>query len=198
MAAELAGLKDVDTEPAQEVRRLGEGEAHDAPEAAFDARHENRRAALDSVGAGFVEGLAGRDIAPDFVFTDGPEPHPRARYHFLEAIRCRERDCRDHFMLAAREPLQHAHRIFAILGLADDALLADHRRIGSEHRPAWQRTPGHVARGQLGFRTGDAKSVRIGLFVGYRRFVNVDAALDIFAQQHYFESDTDLFQELTP
>src|SRR5512145_1872452 len=56
---------DQDVELLQQLRRFREREAHDAGIAAGHPRDERPRPSLDGIGPGFVERLAGRDVAAD-------------------------------------------------------------------------------------------------------------------------------------
>jgi hypothetical protein len=56
---------------AEELDGGGDGEAHDVEEVAFDTRDPAGGVALDAVGAGFVERVAGGKVVDEVVFRDG-------------------------------------------------------------------------------------------------------------------------------
>src|SRR5687767_6145629 len=61
----------------QQLGRLVQRQTHDTGVAALDAADPGGRAALDRIGAGLAEGLAGRDIPIDVGRRDLGELHAR-------------------------------------------------------------------------------------------------------------------------
>src|SRR5512134_537238 len=57
--------EDRESEPAEQLRGLRERQAHHPRVAAFEPRHEHRRATLDGIAPGLVGGFAGGDVALD-------------------------------------------------------------------------------------------------------------------------------------
>src|SRR5712692_7543310 len=106
----------------------GERQADDIEIAAFDLRNVAAGAALDGVSAGFVERLAGGEIAKNFLRVDRGEANLGG---FDEGVtfgvgQANERDARDDGVGAVGQFFEHAASIVRGTGLAEnDAVEGD-------------------------------------------------------------------------
>ena len=66
-------VRSCESEGFEEGGDEGDGQADYVEVAAFDAGDPAGGAALDGVGSGFVDGLAGGDVGGDFFFGEGEE-----------------------------------------------------------------------------------------------------------------------------
>src|SRR5437764_2209403 len=105
---------DVDARPLEQRGRLVQRQAHDTGVAALDLLDPGGCAALDRVGAGLSERLAGRDVALDPRRRDDREANPRHARRQARATTRRDCDAADDAVAAAREQREHSRRIGAM------------------------------------------------------------------------------------
>ena len=154
-------------EPAGEE---GEGEADYVGVVAVDAADEFGGEALDGVGAGFVERLAGGDVLVDFGGGEGAEPDFGFDYRRTGAVGGEQADAGEDAVHAAGEGAEHASGVARVPGLAEDLVADYYDCIGAEDPFAG------VAAGGLGFGAGEAADVRSGGFAGERGFLHARGA----------------------
>jgi hypothetical protein len=148
----------------------GEWEAYYVEVAAFDARDVAAGAALDGVGAGFVVGLVGVEVAGDFFLRQLGEMD-KCAFDKLAALHfgmTKKRYAGDDGMCAAGKSFEHVAGFVAVAGFAQDLAVEDYDRIrGKDDRG----TDG--ARGdELAFGVGEALDVLLGSFTRDRRLVD--------------------------
>src|SRR5208282_5700831 len=82
----------------QDPGRFVQWQAHDARVAALEVLHERGGLALDRVAAGFIERLAGGDIAFDLIARNRPQGHARSRHRRNQLCLPAHGDRGDHFV----------------------------------------------------------------------------------------------------
>jgi hypothetical protein len=150
--------------------QAGEWEADYVEVAAFNARDVASGAPLDSVGTGFVVGLAGGEIHGDFLRGERIEVDLRG----LDELEVRgvwqadKRDAGENGMSAAGELLEHVVGVIGGAWFTEDFVVEDDDGVGGDDN-GWA----NGARGdEFGFGVGEAEDESVGRFVGRRRFVH--------------------------
>jgi len=87
---------------------------------------------LDGVGAGLVVRLEGVDVVRYFVVNQYSEGDFSSFVETDSICGGAENDAGDDLVGAAREKLDHTDGVFAVLGLAEDVLVAEDEGVGGE------------------------------------------------------------------
>ena len=148
----------------------GEGETDDVEVTAFDSRNETAGAALDSVGAGFVVGFAGGEIAGDFFVIELGEMDV-SRFDESAAFgvgKADEGDAREDGVRAAGKFFEHVAGVVRGARLAEDVAIEGDLGVGADD-DGWA---GGAGGDELGFGNGKAMYEIVGSLAGVRRFVD--------------------------
>jgi len=109
----------------------GDGESNDVEVVAFDAGDPAGGAALDGVGAGFVQGLAGGDVGCDFFVREGKEFDGGDFGGYFSGLGGDDGDAGDDAVGAAGEKTQHAGGVGGVRGLAEDVVVEGDGGVGA-------------------------------------------------------------------
>ena len=166
---------------------------------ALEAFDESAGTSLDAVSAGLVEGLARLHVRRDARIVQRGEGHQRLAHRHLEARLHLDRDRAQHAMLGTCEEAQHAFRIVAVGGLAEDHAGEGDRGVGGEHRHAPQAATHHDAlpRGAR-LQPSDALHVVVRHLAFPDRLVGIRIGARAVAKEERLEADADLGEELAP
>ena len=163
---------------AQGVVYAREREAHHVEVAAFDTGDEFSAEALDAVGAGFVERLAGGDVVCDFLVRERREVDVRGGdlHGGNFGWAGDDGESGEHVMRAAGEEREHARGVSGIGGLAENfgagfRVNDDGGVCGEDH--GFLARAAEMRGGGFGFCGGDPLHVSGGGFVRVVGFVNV-------------------------
>src|SRR5712692_7048438 len=181
-----------------QLRSLVQRQPHDPGVAAVQLGDERRRAALDRVGARLVGRLAALDVGFDLGPRELAEANLALAYDELGALVEFQRDRGEHAVLASGQEAQHARRVGAVGGLAEDFLIDTDDGVGGEHRELAQLALHGPLPACVGLGPANAANVTVGGFPRPQRLVDVGAARGMLAQHQYFERNADLLQELAP
>jgi hypothetical protein len=148
----------------------GDGEAYDVEVAAFDAGDVAAGAALDGVGAGFILGFFGGEVAGNFFFGEPGEVDERGldEVEALGVGQADEGDAGEDGVGAAGKEFEHAAGVFFRARFAEDAIFEGHDGVGGDDDGG-----ANGARGdEFGFGGGKAGDVAACGFVREGSFVD--------------------------
>ena len=148
----------------------GEGETDDVEIAAINAGDEAAGAALDGVGAGFVMGFAGREIADDFFMRESSELDQSGlrENNALGVGKADEGDAGDDGVGAAGKSFEHLTGVLRRTRLAEDVAFESDFGVGGNDDGGADGAGGD----QLGFGDGQALDEVVSGFARVGRFVN--------------------------
>ena len=169
---------------AEEADGGGDGEAHNVEEVAFNAGDPAGGVALDAVGSGFVEGIAGGEIDGKFGLWDGGDEDGGGFYVGAGGCAGCDGDAGVDLVGAVGEAAEHALGVGKVCGFVEDLLFTDYGRVGTEDGGF-----GVEGLDGLGLFEGQALDVGGGGFVGAVGFVDVGG--------EYVEAQAGLGEEVT-
>jgi hypothetical protein len=150
----------------------GDGEAHDIEEVAFDAGDPAGGVALDAVGAGLVEGVAGGEVVGEVFVGDGGEENAGGFDVSFVGGGGDDSDAGVDLVDAVGEGAEHALGVGEVCGFVEDFVVG----IGGENDGGVGAEDGGVGvegvEGE-GLLEGKALDVNGGEFVGVEGFVDV-------------------------
>lgn len=153
---------------AQQVEGGGDGEAHDVEEVAFDAGDPAGGVALDAIGSGFVEGVAGGQVVGEVFVGDGGEEDGGGFDVGEAGGGCDDGDAGVDLVSAAGEGAEHVLGVGEVGGFVEDLGVEDDGGVGAEDGGVGVE----CVEGE-GFFEGEALDVVSGKFVGAEGFVDV-------------------------
>jgi hypothetical protein len=148
----------------------GEGEADDIEVAAFDAGNVAAGAALDGVGAGFVKGLVGGEVAEDFFVGELGEVDEGGfdEGAALGVGEADESDAGEDRVGAAGELFEGAVSVVGRVRFAEDAAFESDDGVSCEDDGGTDGAGGD----EFGFGVGEALDVFLRRFAGEGSFVD--------------------------
>ncbi len=153
---------------AEEADDGGEGEAHDVEEVAFDAGDPAGGVALDAVGSGFVERVAGGEVVGQVGVGDGGEEDAGGLDVGEAGGGSDDGDAGVDLMDAVGEGAEHALCVCEVCGFIEDFLFTDDSGVGTQ-----DGCFGVEGMDRLRFFEGKALHVGGGRLVGMTRLVDV-------------------------
>jgi hypothetical protein len=110
----------------------GDWEAHDVKEVAFDTGDPAGGVALDAIGAGFVERVAGGEIVGEVGVGNGGEEDAGGFYVGALGGGCDQGDACVDLVASVGELAKDALGVGKICGFVEDLLFADDGGVGTE------------------------------------------------------------------
>ena len=148
----------------------GDGEADYVEVGAFDAGDEARGYALDGVGAGFVEGFAGGEVAVN-VFSGELGEMDESGFDESAALgvgKTNERDAGEDDVGAARKLFEHVAGVVGGARLAEDVGVEGDDGVGGDDDGG----ANGASSDEFGFGAGEALDVILRRFIGEGSFVD--------------------------
>ncbi len=132
---------------------------------------EGAGAALDGIGAGLAETVAGGDVGGDAAGREFFEADVGNAGRLQLAAGADQPDAGDDAVRAARQFRQHARGVFGVGGFAEHLVVQHHFGVGAQHHRA--RVRDHRQQAGAGLLAGDAADVGFRRFAGQALFGNV-------------------------
>jgi hypothetical protein len=105
----------------------------------MDALNPSPCSSLDSVGSGFVHGLAAFDVIQDFLVANFSKVNVGGRRRGLNLSRWIDQaDGRRDLVAASGEQAKHACGVFGIARLLENVIVRDDDGIRAQHKASWE------------------------------------------------------------